>query len=185
MFVFGIDLIDIRCYNLKSNKRVWRNGRRTRLRIWRFTTWRFKSSHPHQMNVKTLLMKDQQGFLLWGPLCMLRKTASGLRCAGRPNPQRTLVRVQLSRSRRRRRTDEGTHESRIMGAVGPARAPCQTPFFYLWVGVRDQVGSVCGLFGRPWRWARRTFGTTSRVTVLRGQHKYFLEKIAFYIVVLI
>ena len=29
--------------------RVWRNGRRTRLRIWRFTTWGFKSLHAHHI----------------------------------------------------------------------------------------------------------------------------------------
>jgi hypothetical protein len=29
--------------------RVWRNGRRTRLRIWRFTTWGFKSLHAHHL----------------------------------------------------------------------------------------------------------------------------------------
>jgi hypothetical protein len=34
--------------------RVWRNGRRTRLRIWRFTTWGFKSLHAHHILRKWL-----------------------------------------------------------------------------------------------------------------------------------
>ena len=36
--------------------RAWRNGRRTRLRIWRGNSWRFKSSRPHQ-SIKSALAK--------------------------------------------------------------------------------------------------------------------------------
>ena len=38
--------------------RAWRNGRRTRLRIWRGNSWRFKSSRPHQSNTNKSWGKD-------------------------------------------------------------------------------------------------------------------------------
>ena len=42
-------------YICSPNLRMWRNGSRTRLRIWRLTAWGFESLHPHHKAEKPSL----------------------------------------------------------------------------------------------------------------------------------
>jgi hypothetical protein len=44
---------------------MWRNGSRTRLRIWRLTAWGFESLHPHHKAEKPFRF-FREGFSLYG-----------------------------------------------------------------------------------------------------------------------